>query len=200
MFHSTGTDQAIPRSFMVVRYRHITSHSSWLSLWPGQSQPTGFRHSPFVWRVWHFLQRWFLYPPDEQPEFHPNHTTLTWVKKSYPVLGINERPLECTIRPGEVRTDALLTLQTPIHKVQAKYMWHCNYINLPFMYLYCLIELHHMYVEANSKLVFCVSFWCASVGALFPWPLVACNTESGHQRFHFYIPWLTPPPSKIGPY
>lgn len=49
------------------------------------------------------LQRWFLYPPDEAPEFHPNHTHLSWVSRSYPNLELHQRPLECTIRPGEVR-------------------------------------------------------------------------------------------------
>lgn len=48
-------------------------------------------------------QRWFLYPPGQGPHFHPNRTTLSWVTETYPHLPEDEAPLECTIRPGEVR-------------------------------------------------------------------------------------------------
>ncbi|NXA37507.1 JMJD8 protein, partial [Eudromia elegans] len=48
------------------------------------------------------FQRWFLYPPDKAPHFHPNETTLAWLRHTYPKLPPEERPLECTIRPGEV--------------------------------------------------------------------------------------------------
>nr|XP_047921136.1 jmjC domain-containing protein 8 [Anser cygnoides] len=47
-------------------------------------------------------QRWFLYPPDKTPHFHPNETTLAWLQHTYPTLPPAERPLECTVRPGEV--------------------------------------------------------------------------------------------------
>lgn len=47
-------------------------------------------------------QRWFLYPPEETPEFHPNKTTLAWLQDTYPALALSERPLECTIQAGEV--------------------------------------------------------------------------------------------------
>ncbi|NWH26927.1 JMJD8 protein, partial [Grus americana] len=48
------------------------------------------------------FQRWFLYPPDKTPHFHPNETTLAWLHRTYPTLPRAERPLECTLRPGEV--------------------------------------------------------------------------------------------------
>ncbi|NXS70745.1 JMJD8 protein, partial [Pandion haliaetus] len=48
------------------------------------------------------FQRWFLYPPDKTPHFHPNETTLAWLHHTYPALPPAERPLECTLRPGEV--------------------------------------------------------------------------------------------------
>uniref|UniRef100_A0A8C9F604 Jumonji domain containing 8 n=1 Tax=Pavo cristatus TaxID=9049 RepID=A0A8C9F604_PAVCR len=48
------------------------------------------------------IRRWFLYPPDKTPHFHPNETTLAWLQHTYPTLPPEERPLECTIRPGEV--------------------------------------------------------------------------------------------------
>lgn len=49
-------------------------------------------------------QRWFFYPPDQEPHFDPNRTTLSWVTETYPHLPEDEAPLECTIRPGEVTT------------------------------------------------------------------------------------------------
>lgn len=48
------------------------------------------------------LQRWFLYPPEKTPEFHPNKTTLAWLLEIYPSLAPSARPLECTIQAGEV--------------------------------------------------------------------------------------------------
>ena len=47
-------------------------------------------------------QRWFLYPPEKTPEFHPNKTTLAWLQDTYPALTPSARPLECTIQAGEV--------------------------------------------------------------------------------------------------
>ncbi|XP_028904840.1 GATOR complex protein WDR24 isoform X2 [Ornithorhynchus anatinus] len=36
------------------------------------------------------------------PDFHPDRTTLSWLLDTYPRLPAGARPLECTIRPGEV--------------------------------------------------------------------------------------------------
>ena len=47
-------------------------------------------------------QRWFLYPPDHQPVFHPDVTTLLWSTYTLPHLSPEERPMECTLKPGEV--------------------------------------------------------------------------------------------------
>ncbi|GAB1300732.1 JmjC domain-containing protein 8 [Apodemus speciosus] len=47
-------------------------------------------------------ERWFLYPPEKTPEFHPNKTTLAWLLEIYPSLVPSARPLECTIKAGEV--------------------------------------------------------------------------------------------------
>ncbi|KAK1784799.1 hypothetical protein P4O66_003474 [Electrophorus voltai] len=68
---------------------------------PGTGVPFHW-HGPGYSEVIYGRKRWFLYPPDEAPEFHPNHTTLSWVTHSYPNLELWNRPLECTIRPGEV--------------------------------------------------------------------------------------------------
>ncbi|KAM6156248.1 jmjC domain-containing protein 8 [Rhynchocyon petersi] len=59
-------------------------------------------HGPGFSEVIYGRKRWFLYPPEKMPEFHPNKTTLAWLQDTYPTLGSSERPLECTIRPGEV--------------------------------------------------------------------------------------------------
>ncbi|XP_072335920.1 uncharacterized protein jmjd8 [Scyliorhinus torazame] len=50
----------------------------------------------------YFGLRWFLYPPEKTPGFHPNKTTLSWIFGTYPYLTEGDKPMECTIRPGEV--------------------------------------------------------------------------------------------------
>ncbi|KAM6080677.1 jmjC domain-containing protein 8 isoform 2-T2 [Theristicus caerulescens] len=59
-------------------------------------------HGPGFSEVIFGRKRWFLYPPDKTPHFHPNETTLAWLHRTYPTLPPAERPLECTLRPGEV--------------------------------------------------------------------------------------------------
>ncbi|XP_036771693.2 jmjC domain-containing protein 8 isoform X3 [Manis pentadactyla] len=59
-------------------------------------------HGPGFSEVIYGRKRWFLYPPEETPEFHPNKTTLAWLRDTYPALALSERPLECTIQAGEV--------------------------------------------------------------------------------------------------
>lgn len=54
-----------------------------------------------------FIQRWFFYPPEREPHFDRNRTTLSWVTEVYPNLPEDEAPLECTLRPGEVTTHLL---------------------------------------------------------------------------------------------
>ncbi|XP_067859417.1 jmjC domain-containing protein 8 isoform X2 [Heptranchias perlo] len=63
---------------------------------------------PFHWHgagyseVIYGRKRWFLYPPGKMPEFHPNRTTLSWMFDTYPHLSEVDKPMECTIHPGEV--------------------------------------------------------------------------------------------------
>ncbi|XP_060642260.2 jmjC domain-containing protein 8 isoform X5 [Anolis sagrei] len=59
-------------------------------------------HGPGFSEVIFGRKRWFLYPPEKMPEFHPNRTTLSWLLDTYPFLPSWERPMECTIHPGEV--------------------------------------------------------------------------------------------------
>ena len=47
-------------------------------------------------------QRWFLYPPDVNPVFDPDVSTLDWLEHTYPHLPADQRPLECVLQPGEV--------------------------------------------------------------------------------------------------
>ncbi|KAI6076746.1 JmjC domain-containing protein 8 isoform X1 [Aix galericulata] len=63
-------------------------------------RPGGFGEGEL--RLCGVSQRWFLYPPDKTPHFHPNETTLAWLQHTYPTLPPAERPLECTVRPGEI--------------------------------------------------------------------------------------------------
>lgn len=59
-------------------------------------------HGPGFSEVIYGRKRWFLYPPEKTPEFHPNKTTLAWLRDTYPTLAPSARPLECTIQAGEV--------------------------------------------------------------------------------------------------
>ncbi|XP_040047027.2 jmjC domain-containing protein 8 [Gasterosteus aculeatus] len=68
---------------------------------PGSGVPFHW-HGPGFSEVVYGRKRWFLYPPDQEPHFHPNRTTLSWVTETYPHLPEGEAPLECTISPGEV--------------------------------------------------------------------------------------------------
>ncbi|XP_024864431.1 jmjC domain-containing protein 8 isoform X2 [Kryptolebias marmoratus] len=68
---------------------------------PGTGVPFHW-HGPGYSEVIYGRKRWFLFPPDHEPHFHPNRTTLSWVTETYPNLPEDEAPLECTIRPGEV--------------------------------------------------------------------------------------------------
>lgn len=59
-------------------------------------------HGPGYSEVIYGRKRWFLFPPEQEPHFHPNISTLSWVTHTYPSLPLEEAPLECTIHPGEV--------------------------------------------------------------------------------------------------
>ena len=68
---------------------------------PGTGVPFHF-HGPGFGEVIFGRKRWFLTPPDRQPHFHPNRTTLQWLHEDYDELHPAEVPLECTINQGEV--------------------------------------------------------------------------------------------------
>ncbi|XP_059717172.1 jmjC domain-containing protein 8 isoform X1 [Haemorhous mexicanus] len=87
-------------------------HQPRLQLWdrsttpplpPGSGSGVPFHwHGPGFSEVIFGRKRWFLYPPDRTPHFHPNESTLAWLQHTYPTLPPAQRPLECTLRPGEV--------------------------------------------------------------------------------------------------
>ncbi|XP_069762309.1 jmjC domain-containing protein 8 isoform X2 [Narcine bancroftii] len=58
-------------------------------------------HGPGYSEIIYGRKHWLLYPPDKTPEFHPNRTTLSWILDTYPYLSEEDKPLECTIHPGE---------------------------------------------------------------------------------------------------
>ncbi|KAL6727265.1 hypothetical protein Aduo_009157 [Ancylostoma duodenale] len=58
-------------------------------------------HGPVFAEVIYGSKRWFLYPYEDRPEFEPDHTTLEWFLKDYPLLPRDKRPLECVVKPGE---------------------------------------------------------------------------------------------------
>ncbi|XP_069762310.1 jmjC domain-containing protein 8 isoform X3 [Narcine bancroftii] len=59
-------------------------------------------HGPGYSEIIYGRKHWLLYPPDKTPEFHPNRTTLSWILDTYPYLSEEDKPLECTIHPGEI--------------------------------------------------------------------------------------------------
>ncbi|KAJ8319104.1 hypothetical protein KUTeg_004195, partial [Tegillarca granosa] len=59
-------------------------------------------HGPGFGEVVYGRKRWFLYPPEKTPSFHPNRTTLQWYIEDYPKLHPDDRPLDCTINQGEI--------------------------------------------------------------------------------------------------
>ncbi|KFV84052.1 JmjC domain-containing protein 8, partial [Struthio camelus australis] len=69
-----------------------------LSVGSGSGVPFHW-HGPGYSEVIFGRKRWFLYPPDKTPHFHPNETTLAWLHHTYPTLPPGERPLECTPAP-----------------------------------------------------------------------------------------------------
>ncbi|NXG70054.1 JMJD8 protein, partial [Baryphthengus martii] len=110
-FRIPGTSPAY--SFGIAgRYWWARSPQGWMGVFPAPNPPTPTVGSgsgvPFHWHGPGFSEvifgrkRWFLYPPDQTPHFHPNETTLAWLHRMYPVLPPAKRPLECTLRPGEV--------------------------------------------------------------------------------------------------
>ncbi|XP_061606067.1 jmjC domain-containing protein 8 isoform X1 [Phyllopteryx taeniolatus] len=68
---------------------------------PGTGVPFHW-HGPGYSEVIYGRKRWFLYPPDEEPPFHPNASTLAWLRDVYPRLPPRQAPLQCTVRPGQV--------------------------------------------------------------------------------------------------
>ncbi|XP_061182388.1 uncharacterized protein LOC133190718 [Saccostrea echinata] len=59
-------------------------------------------HGPGFGEVIFGRKRWFLYPPEKTPSFHPNRTTLQWLIEDYPKLHPEDYPLDCTINQGEI--------------------------------------------------------------------------------------------------
>ena len=68
---------------------------------PGSGVPFHI-HGPTFAETIFGRKRWFLYPPQESPEFHPDESTLGWVTHTLPSLLAHLTPLQCTLSPGEV--------------------------------------------------------------------------------------------------
>lgn len=47
-------------------------------------------------------KRWFLYQPNQAPNFDPDKSTLHWFLDEYPKLSEKNKPLECVLNPLEV--------------------------------------------------------------------------------------------------
>ena len=77
---------------------------------PGTGVPFHF-HGPGFAETLFGRKRWFLTQPEFKPEFHPNKTTLQWFLEDYERVREETDIMECTLRPGEVRTYERLLCQ-----------------------------------------------------------------------------------------
>lgn len=59
-------------------------------------------HGPGFGEVVFGRKRWFMYPPEKQPSFDPNKSTLQWYLEEYDKLHPSDIPLECTLNQGEI--------------------------------------------------------------------------------------------------
>ena len=59
-------------------------------------------HGPAMVEQFHGRKRWFLYPHDKKPTFNPDLTQGQWLNTEYKALSLDERPLECTLKRGEL--------------------------------------------------------------------------------------------------
>ncbi|KAL5018938.1 hypothetical protein ScPMuIL_004660 [Solemya velum] len=59
-------------------------------------------HGPGFGEVVFGRKRWFMYPPEQTPVFHPDQTTLQWLHEEFPLLDKSDLPLQCTIHKGEL--------------------------------------------------------------------------------------------------
>ena len=85
-----------------INYGSILIKNIILDTGAGTGVPFHF-HGPGFGEVIYGRKRWFLYPPNHQPKFHPNRTTLHWLVEDYPRLLEYEMPYECTLEQGDVR-------------------------------------------------------------------------------------------------
>ncbi|XP_050824367.1 jmjC domain-containing protein 8 isoform X2 [Gopherus flavomarginatus] len=122
-------------------------------------------HGPGYSEVIFGRKRWFLYPPEKTPEFHPNKTTLAWLLDTYPFLPPEERPVECTIHPGEGRAEACVNhCSSAMEHQQSKGAW----------------EFHTLSTEDPSLR--------QDKCAVFPRSLVARHPQLGHKCLHLHLP------------
>ncbi|XP_077376072.1 jmjC domain-containing protein 8 [Festucalex cinctus] len=62
----------------------------------------------------HAYGRWFLYPPSEEPHFHPNMSTLSWLRDVYPRLPSRQTPLQNVLYFPDRWWHATLNLDTSV--------------------------------------------------------------------------------------
>ena len=68
---------------------------------PGSGVPFHI-HGPAFAETIYGRKRWFLYSPEDTPQFDPDESTLHWVTHTLPSLSDDQSPLQCTLSPGEV--------------------------------------------------------------------------------------------------
>jgi hypothetical protein len=60
-------------------------------------------HGPGFSEAIHGRKHWILYSFDNEPRFHPDQTSLNWMHYDYSAFEtLEDRPLECTLHPGDI--------------------------------------------------------------------------------------------------
>jgi hypothetical protein len=92
-------------------------------------------HGPgFAETIWG-RKHWIL--QEDKPDFHPNQTSRNWMEYTYTVMLVKDRPLECTLEPGDI-------LYFPD-------MWYHATINLdPYTAFVSTFTQEHLFVKRGT--------------------------------------------------
>jgi ribosomal protein L16 Arg81 hydroxylase len=95
-------------------------------------------HGPGFSEAVHGRKHWILYDKDTKPNFHPDQTSYNWMYYNYSTMAHDDRPLECTLYPGDI-------VYFP------EMFWHAT-INLDnYTAFISAFVQEHLYVAEKSK-------------------------------------------------
>lgn len=59
-------------------------------------------HGPGFSEAIHGRKHWVLHPFENKPDYSPDQTSLNWMHTNYDRTPVEDRPLECTLHPGDL--------------------------------------------------------------------------------------------------